>query len=181
MSNNDHGEWGAARPESGSIVVGVADDAPDSVVQRAIEFAVAFDAPLLFAAVDVGAYEVTASAFGDVVALPVDPDLPAAREPVFPPALEQRIAALAGSRGVRWTTTAVAGEPSQQLMAIADEVDAPLIVVGSRRRGAWGSVREFLNGSIAARLAHRQHRPVVIVPLAPVRDDSGLPWDGMAP
>jgi len=50
-----------------------------------------------------------------------------------------------------------------------------MIVVGSqtgRRR-----VAEFFNASVAARLTHQQHRPVVVVPHAPVGFESALPWD----
>jgi len=39
-------------------------------------------------------------------------------------------------------------------------------------------MREFLNGSIAAHLAHRQRRPVVVIPLSPVREGEALPWQG---
>ena len=53
--------------------------------------------------------------------------------------------------------------------------DAELIVVGSRS-GVRASMREYFGGSVAVHLAHRQHRPVVIVPLA-ARAESPLPWE----
>ena len=38
-----------------------------------------------------------------------------------------------------------------------------------------GPVREFFTGSVGARLAHRQHRPILIVPLGePVPDDEEI-------
>ena len=48
-------------------------------------------------------------------------------------------------------------------------------MVGTRRRGFGESVREFLTGSVAARLAHRQSRPILVVPLEePARDEEDL-------
>lgn len=42
-----------------------------------------------------------------------------------------------------------------------------MLVIGTRE-GARGALREAVHGSVAAQLAHRQHRPVVVVPLDPV-------------
>jgi hypothetical protein len=52
-----------------------------------------------------------------------------------------------------------------------------MIVVGSREAGLRGSVREFFAGSVALHLSHRQARPVVVVPLAPVSRAQALPWE----
>ncbi|MFV0285321.1 MAG: universal stress protein, partial [Demequina sp.] len=79
--------------------------------------------------------------------------------------------------GVQWSTRALAGLPSQQLADVADEVDAVLIVVGTREPGLRGTLHEFFSGSVAAQLSHRQHRPVLVVPLAPVGPDGELPWE----
>jgi hypothetical protein len=38
-------------------------------------------------------------------------------------------------------------------------------------------VREFFAGSVALHLSHRQARPVVVVPLAPVSRAQALPWE----
>ena len=55
------------------------------------------------------------------------------------------------------------------------QIDARLIVVGTRKRGFGESIREFFTGSVAARLAHRQHRPILVVPLGePVPDDEEI-------
>jgi nucleotide-binding universal stress UspA family protein len=40
-----------------------------------------------------------------------------------------------------------------------------MIIVGSRRGGLRSTMHEFFGGSVAAHLAHRQPRPVVVVPL----------------
>ncbi|MEA9984217.1 MULTISPECIES: hypothetical protein [Subtercola] len=49
-------------------------------------------------------------------------------------------------------------------------------MVGTRRASGRSTVGEFLNGSVAAHLAHRQHRPVIVIPVAPVASDDALPW-----
>jgi hypothetical protein len=38
-------------------------------------------------------------------------------------------------------------------------------------------MQEFFGGSVAVHLAHRQHRPVVVIPLAPVAFRDELPWE----
>jgi nucleotide-binding universal stress UspA family protein len=40
-----------------------------------------------------------------------------------------------------------------------------MIIVGSRRGGLRSTMHDFFGGSVAAHLAHRQPRPVVVVPL----------------
>jgi nucleotide-binding universal stress UspA family protein len=61
------------------------------------------------------------------------------------------------------------------LKHFADQIDARLLVVGTRKRGIGESIREFFTGSVGARLAHRQHRPILIVPLGePVADDEEI-------
>jgi nucleotide-binding universal stress UspA family protein len=58
------------------------------------------------------------------------------------------------STGVEATAKARLGEPADALLAVAEEVDADLIVVGNR--GMTG-VRRYLLGSVADRVAH--HSP----------------------
>ncbi|MEO6205845.1 MAG: universal stress protein [Mycobacteriales bacterium] len=53
-----------------------------------------------------------------------------------------------------------AGEPAEVLLDVADDVDADLIVVGSR--GLQGAKR-FLLGSVPNRVAHHAGRSVLIV------------------
>ena len=61
------------------------------------------------------------------------------------------------------------------LKDVADKTEARLIVVGTRKRGIGESIREFFTGSVAARLAHRQPRPILVVPLGePATDDEDL-------
>jgi nucleotide-binding universal stress UspA family protein len=62
--------------------------------------------------------------------------------------------------GVRVVEHPQIGEPATVLMAVADAVDADLIVVGNK--GMIGHVREF-SASVPSRLAHQSRRPVLIV------------------
>jgi nucleotide-binding universal stress UspA family protein len=91
--------------------------------------------------------------------------------------LESDIRATMNGRGVPYTLRQLAGDPAWALARLADEMDARYIVVGTREAGLRGSLREFFNGSVAVHLAHRQHRPVIVVPLAPVSGSQALPWE----
>lgn len=79
---------------------------------------------------------------------------------------------------VSWSVRQVIGDPALALIHLADELDASLLVVGTRKRGLGESLREFLTGSVAARLTHRQRRPVLVVPLGePLAPDEELVWE----
>ena len=68
--------------------------------------------------------------------------------------------------GVRMHTELRDGNPVQVLLAVADEVDADLIVVGSR---GFGGFPDLLLGSTSTQLAQHSRRPVLIVPM-PTRE-----------
>jgi nucleotide-binding universal stress UspA family protein len=84
---------------------------------------------------------------------------------------EQEAALEAARRGVReaeargWTATArVERAPicvSQTVIDVADEVDASVIVCGSRGRNA---AKRALLGSVADAVLHHSHRPTLIAP-----------------
>jgi nucleotide-binding universal stress UspA family protein len=61
--------------------------------------------------------------------------------------------------GVTAQTVARLGEPADALLAIAEEIEADLVVVGNR--GMTG-VRRYLLGSVADRVAHHAHCSVHI-------------------
>ena len=167
---------------SKSVVVGVSPGQPDAVVEQAASFAAHFDAELVCAHSDIGSYRIEEGPDGEVRSLPIDPDLPLLSDTEFPAELKTRLSAILGSESVdsgsvRWSTRALAGDPASALGHLAETLDAVMIVVGTRRASVRGSVQEFLNGSVAARLAHRQHRPVVVIPLTPVAPEDALPWE----
>ena len=62
--------------------------------------------------------------------------------------------------GVRVVEHPRVGEPATVLMAVAEAVDADLIVVGNTMMS--GQIRKF-TGSVPSRLAHQSHRPILIV------------------
>lgn len=64
-----------------------------------------------------------------------------------------------------WVLRILAGDPSRALARVAEEVDAPLIVVGTHQAGFGHAVEEWLSGSVAVQLTRAQHRSVVVVPI----------------
>jgi len=108
--------------------------------------------------------------------MPIDSDLADDVVEEFDPDLHRTIAEVLDHHPVRWSVRALAGGPAQELAGLAEEVDAAMIVVGTRDPGIRGSLHEFFNGSVAVQLAHRQHRPIVVVPLNPVGAEGDLPW-----
>lgn len=169
---------GPTRSTSGQpVIVGVTSKQPESVLITAAEFAGRLGTELICASVDPGRYLVNDNIDGFVTALPFDPDLPELGEEVFDSGLVERIGIVLRGRPVTWSVRALAGEPARALSHLADTLDAQLIVIGTREPGFRAEIKEFLAGSIAVHLAHRQHRPVLVVPLAPVTDDGALPWE----
>lgn len=162
--------------QGATIVVGVEPGQKTAVLHQAALFARHFGARLVFAYADAGRYVVEERADGTIVSLPIDPDLAEGPPEGFDPRLHETIATELTHAGIRWDTRYVVGNPADALSHLADRLDAVMIIVGSRESGLRGTVREFFNGSIAARLVHRQRRPVVVVPLSPVARDSELPW-----
>jgi nucleotide-binding universal stress UspA family protein len=163
------------------LVVGLVkdkDQQPDAVLRRAIAFAQKLKAELVIATVDPTHYEVRRNADGTVVAWDIDPDL--ANEEVteqFDAEFAERVRSIVGSSGIQYTFRALAGEPARELARTADELDADAIVVGTRKPGLRTTAHEFFNGSVAVHLAHRQHRPVIVVPLDPAANGEKLPWE----
>jgi nucleotide-binding universal stress UspA family protein len=168
MSGNSH---------TGGILVAVVPGQPVVVLDQAARLANDLGVPLVCANVDPNRYLVSNYVDGTIVSLPYDPDLPEAEEETFDPDMELRIHQALAGRGVRFSVKQLAGDPTWALTRLADEMDARYIVVGTREAGLRGSIREFFNGSVAVHLAHRQHRPVVVVPLAPVAGEEKLPWE----
>jgi nucleotide-binding universal stress UspA family protein len=175
------------RPSAGehipTVLVGVVPGQPTAVVAAAARFAERFGAELVCASVDVGRYTVDHQPDGTVVSNSIDADLVDDIVEQFDPALRATLAEVLDNRSVpdnhhpvRWSVRALAGGAAQELAGLADELDAAMIVVGTRKAGMRGSLHEFFNGSVAVQLAHRQHRPVVVVPLDPVGPESVLPW-----
>jgi nucleotide-binding universal stress UspA family protein len=66
-------------------------------------------------------------------------------------------------RGVAVQVVVRSGDPAATLLEVADDVDADLVVVGTRGRG---DPAEPLLGSVARRVVNRISRPTLVVPAA---------------
>lgn len=159
------------------ILVAIEPGQSDAVLQEACALAIGLGCDLVCAHVDLGRYPVEEHPDGTVDSLPFDPDLAELGEETFDPRLAEHVRAVLDTSMVPYTLRALAGDPARALGHLADTVNARLIVVGTHRLGLRRGMREFFNGSVAVHLAHRQHRPVVVVPLTPVGDDHALPWE----
>ncbi|TDW30507.1 universal stress protein [Cryobacterium psychrophilum] len=159
------------------VIVGVLPGQPDAVVLQAATFAQRFDAELVCAYVDVNRYMIFDLGDGSMTSFPIDQDLLEPTDPSFDPALLEHLTTLLGGLDLSWSTRALAGDPALALGALADTIDAAMIVVGTREATVRATLGEFFNGAVAVHLAHRQHRPVVVIPLAPVPLDKALPWN----
>ena len=163
-----------------TIVVGVTAHQPDRVVREAARFARAFDASLVCAHVDPVAYVVDEYPDGSIDSRPIDPDAVEWNGPAFAADLAGRIETMALEETVTVEFRELAGDIGHALGRLADVLKAEMIIVGSRRGGLRVSMHEIFGGSVAAHQAHRQTRPVVVIPLSPVPAGGGLPWEGAA-
>ena len=159
------------------VIVGVYPGQPDAVVEVAAAFAIRFDAELVCAWVDVSRYVITEAADGSVTSMPIDTDLGDAGDHGIPPALRAQLARLLEDQRLEWSTRSLAGDPARALGRLGTVLDATMIVVGTRTPNVRGTLKEFFGGSVAAHLAHRQHRPIVVVPVTPVSFENDLPWE----
>jgi nucleotide-binding universal stress UspA family protein len=111
------------------------------------------------------------------VSLPLDPELPELKDTDFDQGLVAQVRAAVADDSIDLSFRELAGDVAYALTRLADILDVELIIVGSRRGGVRAGLKQFLTGSVAAHLAHRQHRPVVVIPLAPVAEGKPLPWE----
>ena len=160
-----------------AVVVGVSPGISDRVIEQAALFARRIDGQLVCAFVDVGRYPVEELPDGSVRSMPMNPDIADSDPDIVPSELDAQLSRILAGSGVEWSIRILAGDTARALSALADHFDAAVIVVGTRDASMRGSLREFFNGSVAVRLAHRQHRPVLVIPVDPVIGDGPLPWE----
>lgn len=146
-----------------AVIVGTQPGQAEHVLQEAARYATLLSAPLVVAHVDVTRFVTYEDPDGYVHSAPIDLNLEAGV------AEFEEVEAAAGQiladSGLVWTARQLVGDPAIAMKQLANKLDAQLIVVGTRKRGLGESIREFFTGSVAARLAHRQHRSVLVVPL----------------
>jgi nucleotide-binding universal stress UspA family protein len=156
-----------------TVVVGILPEQPLWVVQVAGEYAKAFDAELVCVAADAARYAYQELPDGTLLTAPIDPDLDSPG-PMFSEERLAEIGEVLTPIGVTWSMRELVGVAAEALMEVADDVDALMIVVGARQGGFAGALRRVITGSVALRLAHRQYRPVVVVPTHPAESDAVL-------
>lgn len=158
-----------------AVIVAVQPGQPPRVLSEAKRYASLLSAPLVVVHVDVTRFVTFEDPDGLVHSAPIDLNIDTGAED-FDRVRTESEQALAGS-GLTWTARQLVGDPALAIKHLAGELDAQLIVVGTRSRGLGESIREFFTGSVAARLSHRQSHPILVVPQAePVPDDTQDPW-----
>ena len=159
------------------LVVGIVPGQPELVALTAAEWARSAGASsLYFAYADASRYVREEHPDGSVWHEDIDPD---SADPDQWRERQREIEAflgevLAGS-DIPWHLRYLAGRADRALTHLARAVDAAGFVVGTRAPGAGARMREALGGSVAVRLTHHQHRPVLVVPLQVV-DWKAHPW-----
>lgn len=157
------------------IVAGVIPGQPPLVALTAATLAQAVGAPAIhFGYADQSRYVVTEFEDGTVRHAPIDPDDADEEWRVTAETITEQLRGVLGDDGVPWHFHYLAGRPDRALTHLARAVDAAGFVVGTRREKH--PMREFLGESVSVRLAHHQHRPVIVVPLQVVDWSDGMPW-----
>ncbi len=157
----------------GAVIAGVVPDQAPRVMKEAARYAKLMGAPLVVAHVDVTRFVTYEDPDGYVHSAPIDINIAAGEDELNK--VRATAEAVLASSDIRWEVRQLVGDPAMAIKHFADKIDARLLVVGTRKRGLGESLREFFTGSVGARLAHRQHRPILIVPLGePVPDDEEI-------
>lgn len=152
-----------------SAVVGVVPGQPGLVALTALSWAHAVGAPALhFAYADPNRYVVEELPDGRVRHAPVESDDADDAWWRTRDQLRATLTQVVGASTVTWDLYYLAGRPVRALTRLARVVDAAVIIVGTRLPGPAARLHELLEGSVAGRLSHHQHRPVLTVPLSVV-------------
>ena len=159
------------------LVVGVTPNGSDLVVATALEWASALHVEIYFAYVDPSRVSIGEYADGRIDHVSVDPDTLDDEWRTQERKLISWLEELCAGQDVRWHVRYLAGRADRALTHLARAVDASAFIVGAHgvRRSRWRP-DEFLNESIAVRLSHHQHRPVLTVPLVVVDWKDRAPW-----
>ncbi len=158
------------------IVVGVMPGQPELVTLTAASWAEALGVELYIGYADPTRITVTENADGTVRHAAVSPDAVDDSWRGRSTQIEQFLHEVLANSNVTWHFRYLAGRPDRSLTHLARAVDASALVVGTHSPGAAARWHEFFDGSVAARLAHHQHRPVLVVPLKVVDWHAATPW-----
>ena len=159
------------------LVVSVIPYQPPVVALTAVNLARATGAPALyFAYVDESRYTDEEYPDGTVRHLSIDPDIDDEAWPQRKAELTTLVAEWMQGQDVPWHFRYLAGRVDRALTHLARAVDAAAFVVGAHVR-RHSRLTDFINGSTALNLSHRQHRPVLIVPVEVVDWEGRAPWE----
>ncbi|MEH3089688.1 MAG: universal stress protein [Microbacterium arborescens] len=156
------------------VIVGVIPGQSPRVVVEAARYAGMLGVGLVVAHVDVTRFVTYEDPDGYVHTAPID--LGAVSSASQLEEIRAAASEALATSAVDWAVHQLVGDPALAIKHLADRLDARLLVVGTRRRGLGESIREFFTGSVAARLAHRQQRPVLVVPQGQVVPDDEDLW-----
>lgn len=163
-----------ARLPRGAVIVGVVPGQSARVYTEAARYARLHGTGLVVVHVDVTRFVTYEDPDGYVHTAPVD--LGAVSSAAQLEQIRSDARTALGDTEVDWFVHQSVGDPALAIKHLADGIDARLIVVGTRKRGIGESIREFFTGSVAARLAHRQRRPILVVPLGELAADDEELW-----
>lgn len=150
------------------IVVSVHPDVPERLVEVAADWAIRFGAPLCLAYVDESRVTIQDHEDGTVEHTPLIPDDERTPWRVRDERLRAGLASVMSEYpDVAWTFRYRAGLLDRELARLADELDAAALISGTRAPGLRWATKEWFDGPLTLQLAHRQRRPVILVPLSP--------------
>lgn len=159
------------------LVVAVAPDQPSLIAVTALSLARATGAPALyFAHVDTSRFTDEEYPDGTVRHLAIDPDLDDDYWLQRRDELSEMVALWMEGQDLPWHFRYLAGRVDRALTHLARAVDAAAFVVGTHV-GRHHRISDFVNGSLSMQLSHRQHRPVLVVPVAVVDWEDRAPWE----
>ena len=158
------------------IVAGVVPGQPELVALTAASWASALGVDLFFGYADRTRVTVEELPDGTVRHAEVDLDAVDDSWRERQDAIEHFLTEVMASSDVTWHFRYLAGRPDRSLTHLARAVDASALVVGTHAPGVSSRWHDFVDGSVAARLAHHQHRPVLVVPLRVVDWHDQSPW-----
>lgn len=159
------------------LVVAVTPDQPPVIALTAVSLARATGAAALyFAYVDTSRYPDAEYPDGRVRHVPIDPDLDDEAWRHRAQAVIDVVTEWMTGQDVPWHVRYLAGRVDRALTHLARAVDAAAFVVGTHV-GRHHRVADFVNGSLSMQLSHRQHRPVLVVPVRVVDWEGRAPWE----
>lgn len=158
------------------IVAGIVVGQPELVTLTAASWATALNVDLYVAYVDPTRITVTEHPDGTVRHTEVSVDAVDDSWRERYDQIETFLHEVLADSDVTWHFRYLAGRPDRSLTHLARAVDASALVVGAHGHGISTRWHDFVEGSMAARLAHHQHRPVLVVPLQVVDWHAATPW-----